>query len=113
MKKIRVLTASIIFTLFLLVFLGGDNFATGSIAEILLYFQFIPSLVKFVLSPGGVISLGFLVIVLLTVVFGRVYCSFLCPLGILQDMNIYLSGKVNPKKKTPFNAHGTLHGILY
>ncbi len=44
-------------------------------------FQFIPALVSF-LSGGAFIFVFFLI---LTLLFGRVYCSLFCPLGIMQD----------------------------
>lgn len=37
--------------------------------------------------------LSLLIIFILTALFGRVYCSFLCPLGIMQDMVIWLKRK--------------------
>jgi ferredoxin-type protein NapF len=36
---------------------------------------------------------------LLTLLFGRVYCSTICPLGILQDFFSFLSGKLKFRKK--------------
>ncbi|HOK51672.1 MAG TPA: 4Fe-4S binding protein [Bacteroidales bacterium] len=47
------------------------------------WFQFIPSLLKFLIT---LTAAGFLIIILLTFLVGRVYCSFICPLGILQDI---------------------------
>lgn len=38
-------------------------------------------------------------LVILTLVFGRVYCSFLCPLGILQDLAIRLRALTGRQKK--------------
>lgn len=51
----------------------------------LLYLQFIPSLLKFAIA-GVTAATGFLVVIVLTVLSGRTYCSFLCPLGIFQDV---------------------------
>jgi polyferredoxin len=45
--------------------------------------QLVPSLVA--LATGAALALGGVVILALTVLAGRVYCSALCPLGILQD----------------------------
>lgn len=50
--------------------------------------QFVPSLVA--LTTGAGVSLACIVILLLTLAIGRVYCSALCPLGILQDVVIRL-----------------------
>ena len=51
----------------------------------LLPLQFIPSFITFVAAASGLLGIGFLLILVLTAVFGRVYCAALCPLGILQD----------------------------
>ncbi|MBN2813508.1 MAG: 4Fe-4S binding protein, partial [Bacteroidales bacterium] len=53
-------------------------------ADRLLFLQFVPSVIKFITLPA-VISAGFIVVLLLTALFGRVYCSWICPLGIFQD----------------------------
>jgi polyferredoxin/formate hydrogenlyase subunit 6/NADH:ubiquinone oxidoreductase subunit I len=51
--------------------------------------QFIPAVLA--LNAGA-----FIVLVLLTVLFGRIYCSVICPLGILQDAASWLhKGKKN------------------
>jgi len=66
------------------------------------WLQFVPSLIHFfqTLVHGlAVAAYGFVVIVLLTLLFGRVYCSFICPLGILKDVLSWLSAKVRPKKR--------------
>lgn len=47
--------------------------------------QFAPSVIKFTVSAGFAAS-GFLLFVILTLVFGRIYCSSVCPLGTLQDI---------------------------
>lgn len=45
--------------------------------------QLVPSFAA--LATGAAFSLGGLLVVLLTLAAGRIYCSALCPLGILQD----------------------------
>ena len=94
LKIIRVIISILVFSLFLVVFLGED--ASLKFADKISYFQFIPSLIKFLFPAGraafGAISLGFLSVLVLTFIFGRIYCAALCPLGILQDIIIYISG---------------------
>ncbi len=51
----------------------------------LLYIQFIPSFLKYTIA-GVATATGFLVIIIITILTGRTYCSFLCPLGSLQDV---------------------------
>jgi ferredoxin-type protein NapF len=87
LKKIRIAISTAVFILFLLLFLGDETISTA-LSDTLLYVQFIPSLLQFIHSPGHLIGLGFLLLFLASVIFGRFYCSFLCPLGILQDIFI-------------------------
>jgi polyferredoxin len=61
-----------------------------------LFLQFIPSANKLI-SAGVAAAAGFIVILLLTLVTGRVYCSFLCPLGILQDVISRIGGRIKRK----------------
>jgi polyferredoxin len=67
----------------------------------ILFFQFIPSANKFI-SIGASVALGFTIVLVLTVISGRTYCSFLCPLGILQDVFSRVGGKF----KKRFRRHG-------
>lgn len=62
------------------------------------WLQFVPSLLKF-FTLFTVGTTGFLVVVVLTLVFGRVYCSVVCPLGILQDVITRIRGWFGRKKK--------------
>jgi len=74
------------------------------------WLQFIPSVLKFmnVLTLGAI---GFVVVIVLTLLFGRVYCSSVCPLGILQDIVSWFSKKFK-KKKARFFKLKKPHNIL-
>ncbi|MEG8947716.1 4Fe-4S dicluster domain-containing protein [Rosettibacter firmus] len=63
-----------------------------------LYFQFIPSLLKS-LAAFTILSTGFLLVLLLTALFGRIYCSTICPLGFLQDIINYITKKIKKRKR--------------
>jgi ferredoxin len=52
--------------------------------QLLAHLQLLPAFVALV-TGATVLGLGCLAVLLLTLVFGRVYCSTLCPLGLLQD----------------------------
>lgn len=65
--------------------------------------QFLPAVMA--VNSAVVISL-----VLLTLLFGRIYCSVICPLGILQD-GISFLGK--GKNKTPFKYKKELKWLRY
>lgn len=97
LKKLRVAISFTLFILFLLVFLGDETISTA-LSDTLLNFQFIPSLLKFINSPDHLIGFGFLFLISASLIFGRFYCSFFCPLGILQDIFIRI-----------FRSHGKKH----
>ncbi|MBN2274191.1 MAG: 4Fe-4S dicluster domain-containing protein [Bacteroidales bacterium] len=72
--------------------------------------QFIPSIINFV-AIMSVSALGFLIVLILTLLFGRVYCSTLCPMGILQDVFTFISRKLSVK--THFKYSRPLNFIRY
>ncbi len=63
--------------------------------------QFLPSAMAF-LSGAGWAALGFAAVLLLTLLFGRVYCAMLCPLGVLMDFSAWITGKRGRKRKLPW-----------
>lgn len=111
LRRTRIFVALITFCLFLSVFLGSIE-VTTKLSDKILFFQFVPSLINFLLATGGLASTGFILIVLLSLIFGRIYCSTLCPLGILQD--IMISGyQMLSKRKPQFQYQKPHHIIRY
>lgn len=93
LKKIRITLAAVVMTLITLLFLdftGTLHHFLGWLAKI----QFLPAVL--VLNVVVVIAL-----VALTLVFGRIYCSVLCPLGIFQDLMASLRRKKNRYSYSP------------
>ena len=87
LKKIRMTLATVFFTLITLLFLdftGTLHAWLGWMAKI----QFLPA----VLALNVVVIV---VLVALTLVFGRIYCSVICPLGVFQDLMARLRRKKN------------------
>lgn len=82
LKIFRVTAATAIFISALLSFL---NFSMGWETNHILHIQFVPALLSLAAGTLGV-ALPLIILLLLTLIFGRVYCSFLCPTGILQDI---------------------------
>lgn len=74
LRQIIALISILLITLLFLDFTGTVQGYFGWMARI----QFLPALLA--LNVGVVVGL-----VLLTLLFGRVYCSVICPLGIMQD----------------------------
>ena len=78
LKKIRTILAAVVFVLVTLLFLdftGTLHHWLGWLAKI----QFLPAVMA--LNVIVVVAL-----VVLTLVFGRIYCSIICPLGVFQDV---------------------------
>ena len=96
-KPFRVIVSLGVLIAVIMIFLDfRQNFSTIWYQSIT-WLQFIPSLRKFLITAGFLTS-GFIVVLLFTLLFGRVYCSFICPFGILQDIISYISKKFRKKK---------------
>lgn len=104
LRKIR-LTLAVLFlvavTLLFLDFTGTVHAWLGWMAKI----QFLPAVLA--LNIGVVVLL-----VVLTLLAGRVYCSVICPLGVMQDVVSWLSGK-RKKKKFRFSYSPEVKWLRY
>jgi ferredoxin len=102
LRKIRIVVSLIFFiaTTFLLIDIYGTISPSNS--NRILFLQFLPSLLKFtaLFSLGAA---GFIIILILTILFGRIYCSAICPLGFFQDIVNWISAKIKRKKKRRFD----------
>ncbi|MBN2173613.1 MAG: 4Fe-4S binding protein [Bacteroidales bacterium] len=97
LKRIRVGVSLLFFLLIFFLFIDFTNSFSAFLVNSILYLQFIPSLIKF-LDHAALAVAGFVFILLLTLLFGRIYCSTFCPLGTLQDIIIFLSKKFKKRK---------------
>lgn len=94
LRKIRITAAAIFFTLVTLLFLdftGTLHAWIGWTAKV----QILPAILA--LNFGIVAAL-----VVLTLLFGRIYCSVVCPLGVMQDIFSWAGGR---RKKNRFRYH--------
>ncbi|MCJ7820149.1 MAG: 4Fe-4S dicluster domain-containing protein [Bacteroidales bacterium] len=91
LKHIRVIFSVIVLFFIALLFIDFRELVPEKAFGPLLYLQFVPSLLKFAIA-GVAGATGFMVVILLTVLSGRTYCSFLCPLGISQDVISRIGG---------------------
>jgi ferredoxin len=111
--SIRALISAAVLILFLLIFLGAKTLAASRLGVILLSLQFVPSLLKAV-STAGVAILSLAILVVAVGLFGRIYCSFLCPLGAFQDALIFLARKIKRKRFGFKPSHGYIwYPILF
>ena len=103
LRKIRIGLATLVMVLITLLFLdftGTLHHWLGWLAKI----QFLPAL----LAVNVVVVVA---LVVLTLIMGRIYCSVICPLGILQDV-IHRIGR-KPNKQTYSKEKRCLrYGIL-
>ena len=87
LRKIRTILAAVFFVLITLLFLDF----TGTLHHWLSWMakiQFLPAVMA--LNVVAVVAL-----IALTLVFGRIYCSVICPLGVFQDLLARLRRKKN------------------
>lgn len=90
LRKTRIILALLFFVGITLLFIGIGQQWWGWMAKL----QFLPSC----LAANTVAILG---ITLLTIIFGRIYCSVICPLGVFQDIVLWL------------RVHGVKHLVKY
>jgi polyferredoxin len=93
LKHIRIVFSVFVLLLLSILFIDFRGMVPEKLFGPLLYLQFIPSLLKFVIA-GVVTATGFIVVLALTLLTGRTYCSFLCPLGISQDVISRIGGMI-------------------
>jgi ferredoxin len=96
LKRVRLAVSLVTALAVAIVFLTFAGVLPSRVVTAVTFLQFVPSLLKFT-NVAAVSAIGFAIVLLLTLLFGRVYCSFLCPLGTLQDGITWLARKVNRK----------------
>jgi ferredoxin len=105
MRKIRIVASSLSITLLVLYFLCKGSILSeagriqlfNTIGYFFASIQIIPALIN---SKYGSMfgSVAVIIIIFITILFGRIYCSGICPLGIIQDISI-TTGKVLRRQK--------------
>jgi len=108
LKKLRVLAAVACITLMVTALADIHGLLPPWVLTSTLWLQFIPSVLKF--SQLATLSaVGFIVVLIFTLLFGRIYCSIICPLGILMDLIGRLRWRV---KKQPRFAYMPPHSFV-
>ncbi len=103
-KKLKPLRVGVSITFFLLVsvlFLDFGNIVAPSFTRGLLHLQFVPAFMQFV-ENSALSATGFIAILVLTIFFGRVYCSTICPLGTFQDVIGFIARKKRKRSRFRF-----------
>lgn len=91
-KRIRVVLSVLVFVLITVLYLNVSHLEWfNNTFNGLLIIQFMPAVLSYMLG----ISIFWLLIVMM---FGRLYCSTVCPLGTLQDIFSFLNKKIRSSK---------------
>ena len=90
LRKIRITLATICFVLVNVIFLGAGWAVTQHIAWVA-KIQFLPALMALNYSV-------LLVLIACTLLFGRLYCSVICPLGVMQDIFGWMGKKAKKNR---------------
>ena len=104
LRRIRILLATLFFLAVTALFVDS----TGTVQEWLGWtakVQFLPALLA--MNVVAVVAL-----VVLTLLVGRLYCSVICPLGVMQDIISWLSGR-RKKRKSRFSYSGEKRWLRY
>jgi len=105
LRKIRIVLAALFWvgvTALFLDFTGTIHAWLGWMAKV----QFLPAVLA--INVGVIVGL-----VLLTLVFGRVYCSVICPMGVFQDIISWFRGKLKKKNRFRFSYSPAKNWLRY
>lgn len=105
LRKIRLTFALICYVLITLLFLdftGTLHGWFGWLAKV----QFLPAVLA--LNVGVI-----LLLVIMTLLLGRVYCSVLCPLGVFQDIVAWISRRPKKRRKLPYSYSPAINWLRY
>ena len=105
LRKVRIVAAAVCFALITLLFLdftGTLHAWFGWLAKV----QLLPAVLA--LNVGVIVLL-----VALTLIFGRIYCSVICPLGVMQDLISWFGDKAKKNRFSYSPAKSWLrYGVL-
>ncbi len=105
LRKTRIVLATIFFAGITLLFLdvtGALHAWLGWMAKV----QFLPAVLALNVAVVAVL-------LALTLLFGRVYCSVICPLGVMQDIISWIHGKTRKKNRFRFSWSPAKNWLRY
>lgn len=105
-RRIRIATGALVLGFCALAFADIGNWVSAAVARLAFWPQFTPSLLE-LMAGAGWISAGCVAVIVLTLLFGRVYCAMLCPLGVLMDMSARIAGRTGKKRKLSYQPGRT------
>jgi len=111
-RRLRIAVGGLTLGLLALAFADIGDWIGPGVARALVWPQFAPSLVALATGAGW-IAAGCVAVLLLTLVFGRVYCAMLCPLGVLMDLAAKLAGRTGRRRHLPYRrGRNWLRGMV-
>ncbi|MGA7981743.1 MAG: 4Fe-4S binding protein [Chromatiaceae bacterium] len=116
LKPLRIIVAVVFLAGTAWLFLDLEGHLPAPAFDAVLYLQLGPSLVRFSEAAGWAAA-GFAFVLGLTFLFGRVFCSTVCPLGTLQDLVTRAANRLPRRaRRAPFryrHPHSLLrYGLL-
>ena len=111
LKKIRVVVSLAFLALTALLFVDFERIG-APLGQVVRYPQFVPSLLNFT-QTLALAATGFALVLALTLLFGRVYCSMICPLGTLQDIIIRIADRLRKPRKVKFKPQKPHDALRY
>lgn len=97
LKWARVGVATVFFVGLSLAFIDFRHVLPHGAASFLASAQFVPAAIA--LLSGTALAVGAVIVLAVTLAAGRIYCSAICPLGILQDVIARMASLFHRKKK--------------
>ncbi|MDY0101329.1 MAG: 4Fe-4S binding protein [Lentimicrobium sp.] len=97
LRIVRICISLLFLLLTGIIFLDPAQWIPAWVTQAVTWAQFTPSLIKFMHNTAW-IATGFIVFLVLTLLFGRLYCSSVCPIGTLQDIINWLQRKISKPK---------------
>jgi ferredoxin-type protein NapF len=111
LRRLRFWFSLLIVVLLTLPFIDFTGIIPPEYIRAINWTQFIPSILKFFEIPN-LLGTGFLLVIILSLLFGRVYCSWLCPFGWLQDLFSRI-GRLTSKKRRFYKYLPPLNYLRY
>lgn len=84
----------------LAIFADVADWFGSPVTDAVTWAQFLPSALS-LLGGAGWVAVGCLAVLVLTLLFGRVYCAMLCPLGVFMDLSAWLAKKRGNRRGLP------------
>ncbi len=107
-RRVRITVGALVIAFCTLAFANVGGWIPADVLRGGIWPQFAPSLLA-ALQGVAWMSLACVVVLGLTLIFGRIYCAMLCPLGVLMDLAAWLARRGGKKRRLEYSkAHNKL-----